>query len=341
MITINIPNGLNEFKQLSEVAQVLKKAWELKLKDSLASPYEISFSDKGKAIILIGEAKRLKKCLLTTWISYNCNITETEIENCKIKGVTCPFQTPEILLEKFKNMNYDINYFVKVTPAKFYPYKWALNEIENNLYSLSILNDKVKILSFEYFATDLKFHLNNVTLNSELYNENVKEYIQLWLDKEKNKIECEKEIQKSLNAEIQLKKINNKTDQPATSFDGKLTEPQLKKLLSELKSDENKFIHSETSFEQFTAIFEAKTIERPVKWIKNKPQLFYLLNCLIQREKVTMPESIYKTIQICFVDKDGNQLKNLKQSYNTFKNITESIRYSEKINNILSQVYTI
>ena len=31
MITINIPNGLNEFKQLSEVAQVLKKAWELKL----------------------------------------------------------------------------------------------------------------------------------------------------------------------------------------------------------------------------------------------------------------------------------------------------------------------
>jgi hypothetical protein len=124
------------------------------------------------------------------------------------------------------------------------------------------------------------------------------------------------------------------------SFESTMSVKQLKKLFAKLKSSDIKFIHSETSFEQFAAILRAEATEtiEPVKWLKYKPQLFYLLNGLIVKNNLVEPNSLYKTIEICFTDKQGNPFKNLKQSYNTFKNVTDNCRHSEILTEIIVQI---
>jgi|GEM_PF-2609958 len=130
------------------------------------------------------------------------------------------------------------------------------------------------------------------------------------------------------------------TKKEITSFESTLTEPQLKILYDGLRDGKIKFIHSETDFKQFTAIFENKPTNtiKPVKWLKNKPQLFCLLNYLIDKNKITEPESLYNLIEKCFFDKHGKPFQNLKQSYNTFINVTENIRFHDTINDILLNV---
>lgn len=142
---------------------------------------------------------------------------------------------------------------------------------------------------------------------------------------------------------LETKDKGTGTKKEITSFDSTLTEPQLKILYNELKDGRIKFIHSETDFKQFTAIFENKPTNtiKPVKWLKYKPQLFCLLNYLIDKNKITEPESLYNLIENCFIDKHGKPFQNLKQSYNTFINITENIRYHDTINDILLNVLSV
>jgi len=128
------------------------------------------------------------------------------------------------------------------------------------------------------------------------------------------------------------------------SFDSTMTDEQIKKLFSELQSNNIKFIHPETNLKQFTAIFKAEAKEniKPVKWLKYKPQLFYLLNGLIDKNLLTKPENLYKYIDVCFVDKTGEHFKYFKQSYNTLKNITDfNCRYSDVINELLTKVISL
>ncbi len=255
-IEIIIPKEFEKFEQISKIAQLLKDAWENKLIESLTSPLMVTLSDEGKAVFLIKKAKLEKKCLISPIKDYDCNITQLEIEKCKQNGCTCPFQTPEILLEKFDNLYLSINDFVKVEPALIYPYKWVLSEIEKNLYTLSVLNIDVKILSFEYFANDFEFKLTDITLNEKLYNENIKNSINEWLDKEKNKLESEKSILNNCKQSLTL----------ASKSTGTLFEPEtLKEII--LDANTNTFL----DYEQ--RLIDGKYFDEQGTWLKSKIEL--------------------------------------------------------------------
>lgn len=129
-----------------------------------------------------------------------------------------------------------------------------------------------------------------------------------------------------------IKNKKQKTGKLINSFESTLTEPQIQKLFDELKSDKNGFIYSETTFEQFTAIFNADIIERTnrVKWIDkpdksnsiiNTKTLFEFLYLLRAREKINTDNfetgshnnnNFYKKINHCFSDANGNDIKDLK-----------------------------
>ncbi len=57
-----------------------------------------------------------------------------------------------------------------------------------------------------------------------------------------------------------------------------------------------------------------ENIKEPVKWLKNKPQLLFLFNTLIERNLVVSPESLYKTLIGCFRDRNYKQFKLFAQS---------------------------
>lgn len=96
-------------------------------------------------------------------------------------------------------------------------------------------------------------------------------------------LEAKRAYLKNISHVIDInKEKKTKLKEPATSFDGNLTETQLQKLFNELISDKNEFIHSITTFEQFRAIFEANPTEAiiPVRWLKSNRLLAYFFNCL-------------------------------------------------------------
>lgn len=130
----------------------------------------------------------------------------------------------------------------------------------------------------------------------------------------------------------------NNTKAIIKSFESTLTDKQLIKLFANLKRD--RFIHKETDIEQFISVFRAVAIEniKPIIWLKFKPQLIYMFNELIPTNKVIQPESLYKTLEICFFDKKNKPFKNFKQSNNTQKNITNDIRHAETITAILQKL---
>jgi hypothetical protein len=80
------------------------------------------------------------------------------------------------------------------------------------------------------------------------------------------------------------KQNKNKNQTTISDFQSTLNEPQLQILFNELLSA--KFIHSQTDFKLFTAIFEAKPSTEPIKWIGSNRLLAYFFDCLFTREYI-------------------------------------------------------
>ncbi len=177
---------------------------------------------------------------------------------------------------------------------------------------------------------------NRINVYQEVVNDSeLQQFLNYFL-----KIEINKYIDylnKELNKQNSTSAHNN-TKTIIKSFESTLTDKQLIKLFTNLKRD--RFIHPETDYKQFEAIFRAEAIEniKPIIWLKFKPQLIYMFNELIPTNKVIQPESLYKTLEICFFDKKNKPFKNFKQSNNTQKNITNDIRHAETITAILQKL---
>jgi len=119
-----------------------------------------------------------------------------------------------------------------------------------------------------------------------------------------------------------------------TSFESTLSEPQLQKLLDELKSVENKFIHPETTIEQFTAIFKAKPINtiKQCDWIAEPVLLAYFIDALRELKIIRRHSKIWKVANVIFTNAD-----NLKQLIDGYKNSKSGKpKNSNEIDKILS-----
>jgi hypothetical protein len=155
--------------------------------------------------------------------------------------------------------------------------------------------------------------------------------------------------------EVIFEKTKTVNKPPVASFESTLTEPQLKTLFAELISNENKFIHPDTTPEQFIAVFRAEVIENinRVKWIdipdKNKASinaktLFELLYLLKEKDLINKDDfdtnphnksNFYKKINLCFSDITGKDIKDIKSKCPTKaeKNTERKIKLAEILAN--------
>ncbi len=187
--------------------------------------------------------------------------------------------------KRYNNVNTNQNSFINYVISQI---EKSINEIDNLADKYNLYHDE--ILPSVWYIFELR-QLNVI----------LKEWIEtelLIIQKSKDK-----------------KEIINRT------FESKLTPEQIKKLHIALK--EKNYIPSTTSLRAFRMIFTGEPIQNikePVKWLKNKPKLLYLLYKLIYKECLNPPQCLYKTIENCFINSDGNKIVNLKQSNNSVNN---------------------
>lgn len=212
----------------------------------------------------------------------------------------------------------------------------------NNLENKSNLKDFIgKITEEEILSIQFKGSIIHiVNLNSLILNEY------------KPILEIEYEIiQKGGLIELYKKPKNSTTQKIKTSYKSNLNDNQLDKLCAELKSENNKFIHLETSEKQFRDIFKERNIETitPVKWIKptsknkkvlSKISLIDFISILEEKNYIepkyirnNQKKELFQFIESYF--KDGVKNENLKYTHSNFNSHSE---YHDKLTNIISSI---
>jgi hypothetical protein len=127
-----------------------------------------------------------------------------------------------------------------------------------------------------------------------------------------------------------------------TGFKSKLTPAQLEPFFSRLKK--RRYLHAQTSFAQFSRLFEGSSIQEPVHWTGSATQLLFVVDILIETGLVDFPPAPegneqqliqwrkemsgeqYRLICLCFCDRHGKKYtpNTLKHTRNQLSNKSES-----------------
>ncbi len=107
---------------------------------------------------------------------------------------------------------------------------------------------------------------------------------------------------------------NTRNTKSIKSFDSKLTDIQLEALYKALI---NEYIHSETTLEQFKAVFTAQPVETITKidWLKEPVLLAYFIDNLFDKKYIRRHSKKWKMLDIVFT-----KAENLKQITENYKN---------------------
>ncbi len=196
---------------------------------------------------------------------------------------------------KFK----DLHSFYKIGETVKFLTKEGFKEISTQIEQMEYGNAK-KLISENYYKT------NDELIQTKLGDPGHSDFLKIKKKFWKNKLD-----------QIERSKPNSDSKSKKVTFVSPLSELQLKKLLTELKS--NRIISDSTSEDIFFAVFretELNTINTKISWLKANNLLAYFIDALI-RENIINEGNHWNIAECCFTK--SRNLANASQKYKETK----------------------